>query len=146
MKKTNIIEGENVYQYKNCTYLPGPCQLSNESRRNYLAHVSTRYINVVSNIEKKLPELYTEKKECLGCFACYNACPLSGDEYSLKDESTYFKISTIGNVGEYSLHKHTGAISMLPDEEGFLYPVVDSSICVRCYTCILSCPLNNGFK
>ena len=35
--------------------------------------------------------------------------------------------------------KHTGAISMLPDSEGFLYPVVDADICIRCYKCVSAC-------
>ena len=34
------------------------------------------------------------------------------------------------------------AISMEPDEEGFLYPVVDAAKCIRCYKCINVC----GFK
>ena len=33
------------------------------------------------------------------------------------------------------------AISMQPDEEGFDYPVVDDSICIRCYKCIRVCPV-----
>lgn len=36
----------------------------------------------------------------------------------------------------------TSAIIMKPDEEGFLYPVIDASLCVRCYKCMLVC----GFK
>lgn len=31
------------------------------------------------------------------------------------------------------------AISMEPDEEGFLYPTVDTEKCVRCYQCISVC-------
>ncbi len=31
------------------------------------------------------------------------------------------------------------AITMEPDEEGFLYPVVDASRCVRCYLCLSVC-------
>lgn len=31
------------------------------------------------------------------------------------------------------------AIIMLPDEEGFLYPVVDAEKCVRCYKCTRVC-------
>lgn len=31
------------------------------------------------------------------------------------------------------------AISMEPDEEGFLYPVVDISFCIRCYRCEEAC-------
>lgn len=31
------------------------------------------------------------------------------------------------------------AISMQEDMEGFLYPVVDASICIRCYKCMNVC-------
>ena len=33
------------------------------------------------------------------------------------------------------------AISMKPDEEGFLYPVIDASKCIGCYRCTRTCPL-----
>lgn len=36
------------------------------------------------------------------------------------------------------------AIEMLPDEEGFLYPVVDASLCIRCQRCVRVCPLNKA--
>jgi len=32
-----------------------------------------------------------------------------------------------------------GAISMQPDEEGFLYPVIDEGKCVCCYKCLKVC-------
>lgn len=32
-----------------------------------------------------------------------------------------------------------GAISMLPDEEGFLYPTIDKEKCVKCYACVKVC-------
>ena len=32
------------------------------------------------------------------------------------------------------------AITMEPDQEGFDYPVIDESKCVRCYRCIEVCP------
>ena len=32
-----------------------------------------------------------------------------------------------------------GAISMEPDEEGFLYPVVDAARCIRCGRCERAC-------
>ena len=31
------------------------------------------------------------------------------------------------------------AISMEPDEEGFLYPIVDANRCIMCYKCISVC-------
>lgn len=32
-----------------------------------------------------------------------------------------------------------GAIAMEPDEEGFLYPVVDAALCIRCGRCESAC-------
>lgn len=32
------------------------------------------------------------------------------------------------------------AISMVEDKEGFEYPVIDASKCIRCYRCIMVCP------
>lgn len=32
------------------------------------------------------------------------------------------------------------AISMIEDEEGFEYPVIDESKCIRCFQCIKVCP------
>lgn len=32
-----------------------------------------------------------------------------------------------------------GAIVMSPDEEGFLYPVIDKEKCVKCYACVKVC-------
>ena len=33
------------------------------------------------------------------------------------------------------------AISMVEDEEGFEYPQIDESKCVRCYQCLKVCPV-----
>lgn len=33
-----------------------------------------------------------------------------------------------------------GAITMFEDEEGFEYPVIDESKCIRCLQCIKVCP------
>lgn len=35
------------------------------------------------------------------------------------------------------------AISMHSDEEGFDYPVIDESKCIRCHQCIRVCPIKN---
>lgn len=35
----------------------------------------------------------------------------------------------------------TNAICMKPDEEGFLYPVIDQALCVDCNNCVNVCPL-----
>lgn len=34
------------------------------------------------------------------------------------------------------------AISMEIDEEGFLYPVIDKSLCVKCKKCLNVCPMD----
>ena len=33
------------------------------------------------------------------------------------------------------------AIEMIPDEEGFLYPEIDKTKCIRCFRCLNICPL-----
>lgn len=33
------------------------------------------------------------------------------------------------------------AISMVADEEGFLYPTIDEKKCLRCKNCLKVCPL-----
>ena len=37
-------------------------------------------------------------------------------------------------------------ISMLEDEEGFLYPVVSSERCIRCYRCLSVCDFKSSQK
>ncbi len=39
-----------------------------------------------------------------------------------------------------------GAISMEPDEEGFLYPTVDAEKCIRCYKCLKVCAFKGDQK
>ena len=34
-----------------------------------------------------------------------------------------------------------GAISMIPDEEGFLYPEIDMQKCISCKKCLRVCPV-----
>lgn len=58
----------------------------------------------------------TDKKNCCGCGACVQSCPVE-------------------------------CISMVADEEGFLYPAVDNTKCVNCGLCSRVCPiLNRGDK
>jgi formate hydrogenlyase subunit 6/NADH:ubiquinone oxidoreductase subunit I len=35
------------------------------------------------------------------------------------------------------------AISMVEDEEGFLYPEINSTLCVKCGICLKVCPFKN---
>ena len=89
-----------------------------------------------SNIEckKKLPQLYTCLEECCGCGACYCVCP---NTINSIDSNTKNK------QGLGKEHSITGTISMLPDEHGFLYPVIDASKCIRCYKCECVCPIKH---
>lgn len=38
------------------------------------------------------------------------------------------------------------AISMVEDEEGFEYPIVDAGKCIRCYMCLNVCPIKVANK
>ena len=38
------------------------------------------------------------------------------------------------------------AISMTENEEGFLYPIIDQRVCIRCYQCIQVCHFKTQFK
>ena len=38
------------------------------------------------------------------------------------------------------------AISMQPDEKGFLYPVIDDAKCIKCGICTKTCTFQNGYK
>ncbi len=57
----------------------------------------------------------TNKINCCGCTACFNACPAK-------------------------------CISMVSDEEGFLYPQIDKSKCINCGLCEKVCPILNFKK
>ena len=110
---------------------------------------STRYIGVslgsngvpqirnrgkLIETNKQPPEMYTRKEECCVCTACLTVCPVSGKENEL-----FFSYKMTQNSTERRISL-TGAISMIPDDEGFLYPVVDAEKCVRCYKCLEVCP------
>ena len=38
------------------------------------------------------------------------------------------------------------AINMVPDEEGFEYPIIDEKKCIKCYMCLNVCPIINVKK
>lgn len=151
----------NKVQFQNSQgeYLNDALQPIANKNQGYVQHSSTRYINVHSAAtaeaplnysQKELPELYRQKMDCCGCAACYAVCPMSGNN---RPENA--RRGTDGKIGSngilqidfltsgYSrkteVREHTGAISMLPDEEGFLYPVVDAEICIRCHLCEQVC-------
>ena len=125
-----------VYQYANGAYLPASSQPSNTidfeiKTKKYTPHYSVRYMNVYvgsNGIAKRVDStgvlieseknlpVLYEKRE--NCCGC-TAC---------------FAICPVQ------------AISMLPDEEGFLYPVVDAEKCIRCYKCISVCAFKKDQK
>lgn len=138
---------EIKYQYKNGDYLPDCMQLISSENDVYMPHSSTRYLFIDRNAKswelESLPELYLRREECCGCSACYAVCPLSGPNRNL--DTVHIKKIIIGKDGQSGgcvSVELTGAITLLPDEEGFLYPVVDASICSRCHLCLNVC----GFK
>ncbi len=75
----------------------------------YRPHKSTRYKNIENDNSTKKLPELYEKRE--DCCGC-SAC------YAICPAN---------------------AISMEPDEEGFLYPTVDAEKCVRCYKCLSIC-------
>ena len=125
-----------VYQYANGAYLPASSQPSNTidfeiKTKKYTPHESVRYMNVYvgsNGIAKRANStgslidceknlpVLYQKRE--NCCGC-TAC---------------FAICPVQ------------AISMLPDEEGFLYPVVDAEKCIRCYKCISVCAFKKDQK
>ncbi len=38
------------------------------------------------------------------------------------------------------------AISMMPDSEGFLYPIIDKGKCIKCYKCVGVCSFKFDMK
>jgi ferredoxin len=106
----------------------------------YVEHTSTRYIGRNTNL--KVPVLYNSKYECCGCSACYSVCDLSGNRRDM-DKAPSKPVKVLESILEHKsvVVNTTGAITMLPDEEGFLYPVVDTDICVGCMRCMKVCPM-----
>lgn len=101
----------------------------------------------------KLPVLYEKKEQCCGCSACYAVCPMSGAK---RPEKARRRMKEILEERELQInikigtvvrsYVHTGAITMLPDEEGFFYPVIDGGICIKCHSCEKVCPVSRRKK
>lgn len=151
----NVKKGTLIYQMSDGTFLPDEQQPNPINDSMYSPHISTRYKNVVigSNglpksynlttnelveTNKFLPELYNIRENCCGCTACYAICPV---RKFLPNNGE----GSIGKFGEIYSLPH-GAIYMESDEEGFLYPVVDASLCIRCYKCLSVCPIKEHDK
>lgn len=150
-----------LYQDKNGNYLPDMQQPNPSKLKKYEPHDQQRYINVhlgangipeienietgeLENSEKRLPSLYSARNECCGCTACYSICPMSGNDRPVRARRFANELPYVIDVYDRAQKKvigyeHTGAITMLPDEEGFLYPVIDASLCIRCLKCETHC-------
>ena len=155
-----IMPGTKVYQNSKGEYLPDSQQPKPQNQREYNPHQSTRYKNVfigsnnkvqavkfskdkdgfysshLIETDKELPNLYTNRSDCCGCSACYAICPV-------RDFLPNAGKDSIGLFNEKYKLPH-GAIYMEDDEEGFQYPVVDASLCIRCYKCINVCPIKKA--
>lgn len=123
----------NMYQYRDGKYLPASSQPTDTvefeiNTKKYTPHSSTRYINV---------ELGTNgvalKKNGDGRSECVRDLP----ELYLARENC------CGCTACFAICP-VDAILMRPDEEGFLYPVVDAMKCVRCYRCVSVCAFKEG--
>ena len=125
-----------LYQNREGELLANSLQPLHKNGGTVTCHNSTRYINAdISDHLKPLPELYQVKELCCGCSACFTVCPLSAPSDNISVQYVFLDGSSRTETFYY-----TGAISMLPDEEGFLYPVVDAGKCIRCYKCLSVCP------
>ena len=150
MMYENLKPGTVVYTDKKGIPLPDAQQPVPVDNTLGVIYTGTRYKNVITgsngiakicflrndnflDTDKMLPELYNNRENCCGCTACYAVCPVCD---MLQNKG----IGSKGKFGEVYELSH-GAIYMEKDEEGFLYPVVDASLCVRCYKCIEVCPI-----
>lgn len=146
----NLNDSVMIYQNRDGEWLDVNQQPRPKKPRKYNPYKSTRFKNVVlgengiaksydvktdglQDTDKELPELYSRRENCCGCGACYSVCPTR----------RFLEYNGEGSVGKFG-EKYTlphGAIYMEEDEEGFLYPVVDASLCIRCYKCESVCPI-----
>lgn len=118
---------QRIYQNKDGSYLPDSSQ-PDESRgyeivsNVYTPHKSTRYINIgIEEIDDK---------------------PYIGKELPKLYEN---RENCCGCTACYAICP-VSAIVMRPDEEGFLYPVVDAMKCIRCYKCLSVCAFKEAQK
>ncbi|MCM1270052.1 MAG: 4Fe-4S dicluster domain-containing protein [Ruminococcus flavefaciens] len=48
--------------------------------------------NVENNVNKKVPELFSNKANCCGCSACYAVCPVSAIEMKEDEEGFCYPV------------------------------------------------------
>lgn len=118
-----------TYQNVDGTYLPDTSQPNPDAdyeitTGSYTPHKSTRYLNVVIGSNGK-----AQRKDKKGTLIDVD-----------KDLPEIYKDreNCCGCTACYAICP-VQAIVMRPDEEGFLYPVVDAEKCIRCYKCLSVC-------
>lgn len=118
-----------IYQNIDGTYLPNSSQPNPNkyyeiTTRVYTPHTSTRYFNVIIGDNGKAK--YKDKNGYMV------------DTEKDLPELYYAREKCCGCTACYAICP-MNAIVMRPDEEGFLYPVVDALKCIRCNKCISVC-------
>lgn len=118
---------DHTYQYKDGSYLPNSQQPNTIGK--YLPHKSTRYKNIIigKNGIAKTPLIKGSKVK------------LIDSEKQLPE--LYSERENCCGCSACALICTVIAINMESDEEGFDYPVVDASKCIRCYKCLNVCPI-----
>ncbi len=122
---------ERIYQYANGDYLvdtsqPDPNDNYEITSGSYTPHISTRYVNVVIGENGKAQRSGKDSNKDLP------------ELYAVREDCC-------GCTACYAVCP-VQAIIMRPDEEGFLYPMVDADKCLRCYKCLSVCPIKNKDK
>ena len=118
----------NIYQYRDGKYLPDTSQPTNTNTyeintKKYTPHTGTRYINV---------KLGTNDMALQTICGKVSECKKDLPELYINRENC------CGCTACYAICP-VDAIVMRPDEEGFLYPVVNALKCIRCYKCLSVC-------
>lgn len=119
---------KHIYQYADGTYLPLSSQPSDEQdyiqSKIYTPHTAVRFINITLG-NNGIAQTMNEN----GVLQQANK-PLP-NVYTTREQCC-------GCTACQAICP-TKAIAFKPDEEGFLYPVVNAIHCIRCYHCIDVC-------